>query len=123
MAFDTSGLSAYVEEQNFPLLTKALAGGRTAELITKQTGVKGETALNLMDVDAVMAQSGATCSFDATWKRCDILTKRHQRKTRTRSTWNSVQRNWKDTIFAANWHLEQSKIQCHLKKQFSNYLD
>lgn len=66
MAFDTSGLSAYVEEQNFPLLTKALAGGRTAELITKQTGVKGETALNLMDVDAVMAQSGATCSFDAT---------------------------------------------------------
>lgn len=65
MAFDTSGLSAYVEEQNFPLLTKALAGGRTAELMTKQLGVKGTTAVNLMDVDVNMAQTGAACSFDA----------------------------------------------------------
>ena len=66
MAFDfDASLSAYIEEQNFPLLTKALAGGRTAELMTKQLGVKGTTALNLMDVDVNMAQTGAACSFDA----------------------------------------------------------
>lgn len=63
MAFDTSGLSAYVEEQNFPLLTKALAGGRTAEMMTKQVGVKGTTAVNLMDVDVNMVADGATCEF------------------------------------------------------------
>ncbi len=63
MAFDTSGLSAYVEEQNFPLLTKALAGGRTAEMMTKQVGVKGTTAVNLMDVDVNMVADGSTCEF------------------------------------------------------------
>lgn len=63
MAFDTSGLSAYVEEQNFPLLTKALAGGRTAAMMTKQVGVKGTTAVNLMDVDVNMVADGATCEF------------------------------------------------------------
>ena len=65
MAFDVTALSPFVNEQQFPLLTKALAGGRTAELMKKQLGVKGPTTVNLMDVDVNMAQAGATCSFDA----------------------------------------------------------
>ena len=65
MAFDVTALSPFVNEQQFPLLTKALAGGRTAELMRKQLGVKGPTTVNLMDVDVNMAQAGATCSFDA----------------------------------------------------------
>ena len=65
MAFDVTGLSPFVNEQQFPLLTKALAGGRTAELMRKQLGVKGPTTVNIMDIDVNMAQAGATCSFDA----------------------------------------------------------
>ena len=65
MAFDVLALSPFVNEQQFPLLTKALAGGRTAELMRKQLGVKGPTTVNLMDVDVNMAQAGATCSFSA----------------------------------------------------------
>jgi hypothetical protein len=65
MAFDVTALSPFVNEQQFPLLTKALAGGRTAELMRKQLGVKGPTTVNLMDVDVNMAQAGATCSFSA----------------------------------------------------------
>ncbi len=65
MAFDITALSPFVNEQQFPLLTKALAGGRTAELMRKQLGVKGPTTVNLMDVDVNMAQAGATCSFSA----------------------------------------------------------
>ena len=64
MAFDVSGLSAYIEEQNFPLITKAVTGGRTASLMEKQVGVKGATKINLMDVD-VNFQDGSGCAFNA----------------------------------------------------------
>tara|TARA_R110002110_G_scaffold290837_1_gene504890 strand:- start:37 stop:990 length:954 start_codon:yes stop_codon:yes gene_type:complete len=61
---DTSGLVAYIEEQNFPLITKALAGGRTASMLTPQLGVKGKTKINLMDVDVTM-QTDSGCTFAA----------------------------------------------------------
>jgi hypothetical protein len=61
---DTSGLVAYIEEQNFPLITKALAGGRTASMLTPQLGVKGKTKINLMDVDVTM-QADSGCTFVA----------------------------------------------------------
>jgi len=64
MAFDVSGLTAYIEEQNFPLITKAVTGGRTASLMEKQVGVKGKTKINLMDVD-VNFQDGSGCAFNA----------------------------------------------------------
>ena len=64
MAFDFPGLSAYIEEQNFPLITKAVTGGRTASLMEKQVGVKGKTKINLMDVD-VNFQDGSGCAFVA----------------------------------------------------------
>ena len=62
---DTSGLAAYIEQENFPLITKALAGGRTASMLTPQLGVKGPTKVNLMDVDVTMqADSGCTWAAD-----------------------------------------------------------
>jgi len=63
MAFDVSGLTAYIEEQNFPLITKAVTGGRTASLMEKQVGVKGKSKINLMDVD-VNFRDGSGCSWD-----------------------------------------------------------
>lgn len=64
MAIDTSALTAYIEENNFPIITKALAGGRTASMLTPQLGVKGKTKLNLMDTTITMrADSG--CSWNA----------------------------------------------------------
>ena len=42
MAFTFTGLADYIEEQNFPLITKAVTGGRTASLMEKQVGVKGK---------------------------------------------------------------------------------
>jgi len=64
MAFDVSGLTAFIEEQNFPLITAAVTGGRTASLMEKQVGVKGATKINLMDVD-VNFQDGSGCAFNA----------------------------------------------------------
>ena len=64
MALDLTGLTAYIDEQNFPMVTKALIGGRTASLLTPQLGVKGKTKINLMDVDVVM-QDGSGCAWNA----------------------------------------------------------
>ena len=64
MALDLTGLTAYIDEQNFPMVTKALIGGRTASLLTPQLGVKGKTKINLMDVDVVM-QDGSGCTWNA----------------------------------------------------------
>lgn len=64
MALDLTGLTAYIDEQNFPMMTKALIGGRTASLLTPQLGVKGKTKINLMDVDVVM-QDGSGCAWNA----------------------------------------------------------
>ena len=64
MALDLTGLTAYIDEQNFPMVTKALIGGRTASMLTPQIGVKGKTKINLMDVDVVM-QDGSGCAWNA----------------------------------------------------------
>lgn len=57
-------LQPYIEEQNFPLITKALIGGRTASMLTPQLGVKGATKINLMDTDVTMAD-GSGCGWSA----------------------------------------------------------
>ena len=64
MAFTFTGLVDYIDEQSFPMVTKALIGGRTASMLTPQLGVKGKTKINLMDVDVVM-QDGSGCVWDA----------------------------------------------------------
>ena len=63
MPIDATGLLApYIEQENFPLITKALIGGRTASMMTTQLGVKGDTTINLMDAQVEMA-SNSTCGF------------------------------------------------------------
>ena len=64
MALDFGTISAYIDEQNFPMVTKALIGGRTASMLTPQVGVAGKTKINLMDSDVVM-QDGSGCAWNA----------------------------------------------------------
>jgi hypothetical protein len=64
MALDFGLLVGYIDEQSFPMVTKALIGGRTASMLTPQLGVKGKTKINLMDVDVTM-QGGSGCTWNA----------------------------------------------------------
>lgn len=67
MALSFSGLSAYTKQLTQPLLTSAVIGAKTQKLIIDNgivlTGVKGPTAIPLMDTDAVFATQ--SCTFDA----------------------------------------------------------
>jgi len=67
MALSLGGLSAYTKQLVQPLLTSAVIGAKTQQLILDNgivlTGVKGPTAIPLMDTDAVFAAQ--SCSFDA----------------------------------------------------------
>ena len=67
MALSFTGLSSYTKQLVQPLLTSAVIGAKTQKLIMDNgivlTGVKGPTALPIMDTDAVFATQ--SCSFDA----------------------------------------------------------
>ena len=67
MAFDLTGLTSYTKQRVQPLLTSAVIGAKTQKLIMDNgivlTGVKGTTAIPLLDTDAVFATQ--SCSFDA----------------------------------------------------------
>ena len=63
MAFDVTGLSAYVRENNDLLLSKAILGAETLEVITIQTGVKYQDRIHLLAVDPTI--QAASCSFSA----------------------------------------------------------
>lgn len=58
----TSGLQAYIEEQNYPLIAKALTSSPTLALAQKQLNVKGKSAINLADID-VTFEDGSGCSW------------------------------------------------------------
>ena len=59
----TSGLQAFIEEQNYPLIAKALTSSPTMALVEKQVGVKGKSAINLADID-INFRDGSGCSWD-----------------------------------------------------------
>lgn len=59
----TSGLQAYIEEQNYPLIAKALTSSPTMSLVEKQVGVKGKSAINLADID-INFQDGSGCAWN-----------------------------------------------------------
>ena len=59
----TSGLQAYIEEQNYPLIAKALTSSPTFSLAEKQLNVKGKSAINLADID-VTFQDGSGCAWN-----------------------------------------------------------
>jgi hypothetical protein len=59
----TSGLQAFIEEQNYPLLAKALTSSPTMALVEKQLNVKGKSAINLADID-INFQDGSGCAWN-----------------------------------------------------------
>lgn len=67
MAFDVSSLGAYTRQSIEPLLTSAIFGGKTQELIMSSgivlTSVKSSESIPLMDTDAQFQSQ--SCSFDA----------------------------------------------------------
>ena len=58
-----TSLPKFVEENRLPLISKAVLGAKTPSLLTLQTGVKGETALNLLQTSVVFGD-GADCGWD-----------------------------------------------------------
>lgn len=57
-----SGLSAYVEEQRYPLLRKAILGGNSISKMVPQLGIKTKAAINYISTDADF-QDGSSCGF------------------------------------------------------------
>lgn len=64
MAYDVTSLPNYVEEKATDLLAKSMFTASSVNYVTIQTGVKGDTSLNILDVD-VTFQDGKSCGFEA----------------------------------------------------------
>ena len=64
MAYNVTGLTDYVNEQNFPLLKASILGAKTASLFILQSGIKSSAALNIMNVDAKLQNDGVGASTD-----------------------------------------------------------
>lgn len=73
MSFNVTGISKYVDEISVKLIGKTTTSAKTIPYLTLQTGVKGETALNLL-TNEVKFQDGSTCGF--TNSGTSILTQR-----------------------------------------------
>lgn len=54
----------YVEQNRLPLIGKSVLGSKAPKYFNLMTGVKGTTALNIMDADPAL-QCGITCGFEA----------------------------------------------------------
>lgn len=65
MAIDVTALNNYVEEKRLPLIAKSFLRGKTVELVQLETGVKQDTALNLVSASVTFGD-GSDCGFDAT---------------------------------------------------------
>lgn len=57
-----SGLSAYVEEQRYPLLRKAILEGNSISKMVPQLGIKTKAKINYINTDAEF-QDGSSCGF------------------------------------------------------------
>jgi len=60
MAFDLSALSAYIEDQDFPLIAQMQATGGLAEVADIQTGIKGSSNLQFLSTDVVFGSDSCT---------------------------------------------------------------
>ena len=65
MAINVTALNNYVEEKRLPLIAKSFLRGKTIDLVQLETGVKQDTALNLVSASVVFGD-GSQCGFDAT---------------------------------------------------------
>ena len=57
-----NSLPKYVEENRLPLISKSVLGAKTPSLLTLQTGVKSETAINLLNTNVVFGD-GSDCGW------------------------------------------------------------
>jgi len=62
-AFNLSSLTAYVDERNEELLTKAILGAKTLDVIDVMLGVKSKSALNYLDSTIVLGDA-STCGWN-----------------------------------------------------------
>ena len=60
MAFDVSALSAYIEDQDFPLIAQMQATGGLAEVANIQTGIKGSSNLQFLDTNVTFGSDSCT---------------------------------------------------------------
>lgn len=65
MAINVSQLTNYVEQKRLPLIGKSFLTGKTVDLVQLETGIKQDTALNLIQAQVVFG-NGATCGWNAT---------------------------------------------------------
>lgn len=63
MAINVSSLTTYTEEHKLPLIRKAVLDARSAKEFNLATGVKGATALNLLDTTVVFGD-GSACGWN-----------------------------------------------------------
>ena len=63
MAFNITSLTAYIDQQRLPLITKAVFQAKSASLFTKQVGIKSSAELNLFDTDAAL-QRANNCGWN-----------------------------------------------------------
>ena len=64
MAFNVSALTAYVDQSSEQILLQSQIGCVTANLVNKQTGIKGTSALQLMSTD-LQVQDGTACGYNS----------------------------------------------------------
>jgi len=64
MSFNVAGLSAYIENADFPLIAAVQVSSDTASLATKQLGIKDSSKLHYLTSDVVF-QDGANCTRSA----------------------------------------------------------
>lgn len=62
MSVDLSNLTTYVEENKSGLIKKAVIGAKSASLFNLMVGVKGSTALNLLNTNVVFG-NGKSCGW------------------------------------------------------------
>ena len=60
MAFSLGTLSAYIEDQDFPLIAQMQATGGLAEVADIQTGIKGSSNLQFLSTDVVFGSDSCT---------------------------------------------------------------
>ena len=60
MAFDVTALTAYIEDQDFPLIAQVQATGGLAEHVNIQAGIKGSSHLQFLDSDVIFGADGCS---------------------------------------------------------------
>jgi hypothetical protein len=65
MAINVEALNNYVEEKRLPLIAKSVLTGKTIGLVQLETGVKQDTALNLLSA-SVEFGDGSDCGWNGT---------------------------------------------------------